>query len=170
MAIDPATTTKKSSDDTGIIAAGRTADKHGYVTHDETGRYTPSQWGRRAVLLADRTGASRIVAESNQGGEMVRQVIETAAKELHAEGLRSTPSITVVLVHASKGKRARAEPIAQRYEEKTIHHVGTGLTALEDEWTTWDASDGSESPNRIDAATWALTDLLIKKTPFLGGV
>ncbi len=160
VGVDPATTSKKSSDDTGIIGAGRDADGHGYVTDDETGRYTPAQWGRRAVLLHDRIGADRIVAESNQGGEMVQSVIETAAKELHEEGERDSPDVVVVLVHASKGKRARAEPIAQLYEEHKVHHVDTGLTALEGEWTTWDASDGSESPNRIDATVWALTDLV----------
>lgn len=175
VAVDPATTSKESSDETGIIGCGKDAAGHGYVTHDATGRYTPAQWGRRAVLLADRIGARRIVAESNQGGDMVKAVIDNAAKELFAEGARDSPTISVRLVHASKSKRARAEPIAQRYEEHTIHHVvHTGrdadLSGLEGEWTTWDASNGSESPNRIDGATWGLTDLLIKKAPFLGGV
>jgi len=168
VSIDPATTSKASSDDTGIGAAGRTADGHGYALADETGTYTPGQWGRRAVALLDRMVSEHgcrgeIVAETNQGGEMVKFVVEAAAKAMHAEGLRPSAAVPFRDVHASKAKRARAEPVVQLYEEHVFHHVGD-LPDLEDEQTTWDATDGSESPNRVDWLVWAAFALGLVKS------
>lgn len=163
VSVDPATTSKNSSDETGIGASGRTTDAHGYVLEDVSGHYTPAEWGRKAVLLHDRIGADSIVAEKNQGGEMVEDVIRNAAKALHQEGLRTTEYVTVKLVHASKGKRARAEPVAQAYEEHAVHHVGE-LPGLEDQMTTWNATDGSESPDRVDWLVWSLVELGIVRS------
>lgn len=159
VAVDPASTSKNSSDETGIIGAARDSRQHGYVLADESGTYKPAQWGRKVVLLHDRLGAACVIAEKNNGGEMVEHVVVTAAKELHQEGLRDTADIVVTLVHASKGKRARAEPVSQKYDEHTVHHVGD-IPGLEEQMTTWDASDGSESPDRVDALVWGMTDLL----------
>lgn len=162
VAVDPATTSKDSSDETGILGCGRTAERHGYVLEDDSGIRKPSEWGRAAVLMHDRIGASCIVGEANQGGEMVEDVIMNAARKLYEEDLRSSSQITVKLIHASKGKRARAEPVAQMYDEHTIHHVGS-FPELEDQMTTWNASDGSESPDRVDALVWAMTELDVVK-------
>ena len=162
VAVDPATTSKQSSDETGIIASGRSGDGHGYVLEDASGTYKPSEWGRKAVLLHDKQGAQCIVGESNQGGEMVEDVIRNAAKALAEEGLRPTAEIIVKLIPASKSKRARAEPVAQMYDEAAVHHVGD-LPDLEDQMTTWNASDGSESPDRVDALVWGMTELGITK-------
>ena len=162
VAVDPATTSKDSSDETGIGAIGRTADHHGYVLEDQSGHYSPAEWGRRAVRLHDNLGADCIVIEDNQGGEMAEHVVTNAARKLFEEKLRKTPSVRVKRVHASKAKRARAEPVAQMYEEGMIHHVGD-LRGLEEQMTTWDASDGSESPDRVDWLVWGATELGIVK-------
>lgn len=165
VGVDPATTSKDTSDDTGIIAAGRTSGDagkaaHAYVTADETGTYKPSVWGRRVVALHDEIGADCVVAESNQGGEMVQHVIEGAARAMYEDGTRGTPNIKVKLIHVHDGKRVRAEPVAQLYEEHTAHHVGE-WPSLEEEMTTWDASSGQASPNRIDGLGLALTELML---------
>ena len=167
VAVDPASTSKSTSNETGIIGCGRCPDRHGYVLADESGVMAPALWGRKAVLLLDRLREEHdcegvIVAEKNNGGEMVELVIKTAAEKLHAERLRQTKDVVVKLVHASKGKRARAEPVAQMYEEHSIHHVGA-FDGLETQWTTWDASSGDESPDRIDAEVWGMTELGILK-------
>ena len=195
VAIDPATKSKASSDETGLVASGRTADRHGYVLRDRSGKMKPHVWGRQAVLMHDDLTAlydcpGFVVYESNQGGDMVESVVRTACKMLHENGLtgseweslseealeqyyyegedgewyRNDESLSIKDVHASKGKRARAEPIAQMYEEHAVHHVGSFLE-LETEWTTWNAGSGDESPNRLDAEVWGLTKLGIFKRP-----
>ena len=103
-------------------------------------------WATAAVTAYHRHKADRIVAESNNGGEMVEQVIKTV-----------DPSVPVRLVHASRGKQTRAEPIAAVYEKGHAHHVGV-FSALEDELALW--TPGDPSPNRLDAAVWAMTELL----------
>lgn len=163
VAVDPAATSKESSDETGIGTSGRSAIGHGFVLEDHSGHYSPAEWGRKAVQLHDRIGADCIVAESNQGGEMVEDVIKNAAKKLFDEGARETPAIKVKLIHAKDGKRVRAEPVAQMYEEAAIHHVGS-FPELEDQMTTWDASDGSASPDRLDWMVYSMIDLGITKT------
>ena len=94
--------------------------------------------------------------EVDPGGE----VVKAAPYEKGDDGLyrRRSQSVRVKLVHASKGKRARAEPVAQLYDEAGIHHVGS-FEALETQWTTWDAQSGEESPDRLDAEVWAMTEL-----------
>lgn len=159
VGVDPATTSKSSSDATGIAACGISLP-HGYVLETTAGNWKPADWARRTVLLHDKYSAKYIFAESNQGGEMVKSQIETAAKLLHAEEKRDTPNITVVLDHVSDGKRVRAEPVHQLYDEHMVHHVGAH-DELETEQMTWDASSGSESPNLIDASVAALTDLML---------
>ncbi len=94
--------------------------------------------------------ADRIVAEANQGGDLVEA------------NLRSVNSrIPYTKVHASRGKRTRAEPVVALYEQGLVHHVGS-FGGLEDQMTTWDATDGSDSPDRVDALVWILTYLMLK--------
>lgn len=164
VAVDPSATNTESSAETGIIAAGVDARGHGYVLRDASGKYSPGEWGERAVLLHDELSADAIVVETNQGGDMAVHVITTAAEKLHRAKKRATPHITVVRVHASRGKRARAEAPAALYEQGRVHHVRC-LAKLEDQLTTWDASDGTPSPDRLDALVWALTWLLLLTGP-----
>lgn len=160
VAVDPATTSGDEADETGIVGGGVASTGHGYTLADRSLRGSPDEWGRAAVLLHDELEAAFVVAEANQGGEMVEFVVKAAAAALHREGKRKSATIVVKLVHASKGKRPRAEPVAQLYEQARIHHVGT-LSALEDQMTTWDASSTAESPDRVDALVWLWTELLV---------
>lgn len=154
VAIDPAVTADEGSDETGIIAAGVGAadvgpdgQPHGYVLEDASLRGTPHQWASAAVTLYHKLRADRIIAECNQGGQMVEHTIRTV-----------DPDVPVTLVHASRGKLTRAEPVAALYEQARAHHVGT-FPALEDQLCTW--TQGDTSPDRLDALVWAFTDLII---------
>jgi phage terminase large subunit-like protein len=162
VAIDPAATSTEASNETGIVVAGKGPDGHGYVIDDASLQGTPDEWGRVAVAAYDRHKADLIVAESNQGGEMVGLVIRTAAAAMHREGLRKTAEIPVRLVHASRGKYIRAEPISALYEQGRVHHVGS-MATLEDQMCTFTADQdrGSSSPDRLDALVWGLTEIML---------
>lgn len=152
VAIDPAAKTNAVAEDgaaTGIIAAGMGEDGRGYVLDDATCRLSPDGWARRALSLMDRYGADCLVAETNQGGEMVTSTIRA---------VRPTAPIREVI--ASRGKWTRAEPIAALYEQGRISHVGT-LAALEDEMVMFGPNGmvGGYSPDHVDALVWALTEL-----------
>ena len=152
VAVDPAATSNEGSDETGIIGAGRGAsDGHGYVLEDASLRDTPAEWARAAVTLYHKLKADRIVAEANQGGDMVAHTIHTV-----------DPNVPVKLVHASRGKVARAEPVAALYEQSRVHHVGT-FPDMEDQMCNW--TQGDASPDRLDALVWALTELLLDAPP-----
>lgn len=149
VAIDPAVTSDEDSDETGIIGAAIGSDGDGYVFDDVSGIFTPNEWARQAIQLYHTRDADRIVAESNNGGEMVESTLHTVDE-----------NIPVKLVHASRGKAIRAEPIAALYEQHRIHHVGT-LGKLEDQMTDWVPDDKkASSPDRMDALVWALTELM----------
>jgi phage terminase large subunit-like protein len=111
VAIDPATTSRAASDETGIIVAGAGADRHGYVLQDLSGRYSPDGWARRAIRAFDEHGADRVIAEVNNGGELVEHTLRTVR-----------PAISYKAVHASRGKQVRAEPVAALYEQGKVHH------------------------------------------------
>jgi phage terminase large subunit-like protein len=145
VAIDPAVTSGENSDETGIVVAGRDRDR-GYVMADRTCRLSPDGWARRAIDAYHEFDADRIVAEANQGGDMVKLTLRTV-----------DPSVPVKLVHASRGKRVRAEPIAALYEQGKIAHREV-FSKLEDQLVTW-TPDSPTSPDRLDALVWALTDL-----------
>lgn len=147
VAIDPAATSKDTSDETGIVVAALGADGRGYVLADRSGRHKPDAWARRAVEAYHEFKADRIIAEGNQGGEMVSHVLGTVQANL-----------PIRIVHASRGKAARAEPIAALYEQGRISHVGA-LPQLEDQLCTW--TPGDASPDRLDALVWALTELFL---------
>jgi hypothetical protein len=136
-------------DDIGIVACALGADRHGYTLADRSqpGHLGPRNWAQKAVQLYHQLEADRIVAEKNFGGDMVRTTIH-----------QIDATVPVKLVHASRGKAVRAEPVAAAAEGGREHHVGY-LAALEDEMTTWVPGD-RWSPNRLDAKVWALSEVL----------
>jgi phage terminase large subunit-like protein len=150
VAIDPPASI--GGDACGIVAAGsyfEGADLCAVVLGDSSVRgVPPSEWAGRAAELARSIGARIIVAEANNGGEMVRTVVNTVA-----------PDLVVVLVRARHGKRARAEPVSAYYARGRVAHCGV-FPALEDEMCTFGAPGFSGSPDRLDALVWALTHLL----------
>lgn len=149
VAIDPAVSTGEGSDETGIVVAAIGYDGRGYVLEDASGKYSPDGWARRAVHLAAEHKADRIVAEVNNGGQLVEHTLRTVDR-----------SAAYKAVHASRGKATRAEPIAALYEQARVSHVGR-LDTLESQLTGWDPSTSAKSPDRIDALVWALTELMI---------
>lgn len=161
VAVDPSATNTETSAETGIVAGGVDDRGHGYILRDASGKYTPGEWGAAAVLLHDALDADCIVVETNQGGDMAVHVLTTAAEKLYREKKRKTPHVTIRRVHASRGKRARAEAPAALSEQHRVHHVGC-FARLEDQLCTWDASDGSPSPDRLDAFVWLVTYLMLE--------
>ena len=147
VSIDPAITSNAESDMTGIVVAGIDVNGIAYVLEDHTGRYTPQQWAAKAVELYHEHLADRVVAERNQGGDMVRHTLHTEDENL-----------PVKLVHASRGKMARAEPVSALYEQNKVKHV-RGLNDLEDQMVQWEPLGSIGSPDRLDALVWAITDL-----------
>ena len=151
VAIDPAVSAKETSNETGIVAAGIDAKGEAYILADGSGIYTPLGWANKAIDIVDVLHADRVVAEVNNGGDLVEANLRSVDR-----------NVSYSKVHASRGKRARAEPVASLYERGLVHHVGS-FPDLEDQMTTWNATDGSDSPDRVDALVWALTHLMLKK-------
>lgn len=149
VAVDPAASSGENSDETGINVAGLGHDGNGYVFADASSRLGPNEWAARVVRLYHDYKADRIVAEANNGGEMVRQVIRQ-----HDE------TANVVLVHATRGKITRAEPVSALYSRGRVFHTEP-LPELEDQMCSYTGAPGEKSPDRMDALVWALTDLLV---------
>ena len=153
VALDPAVTNEAGSDETGIIVAGRDASGRGYVLEDDSGRYRPEDWARRAVSLFDQFEADCIVAEVNQGGDLVEAIIKAAARGR---------AIPVRKVTATRGKHVRAEPIAALYEQGKVRHAQS-FPALEDQMCSFtsdfDRKSQGYSPDRVDALVWGMTYL-----------
>lgn len=147
VAIDPAVSAHASSNETGIIVAGVDERGHGYILEDASVRATPDGWAAAAIAAYARWEADLIVAESNQGGDMVESTLRMV-----------DPNVPVELVRASRGKYTRAEPVSALYAQKRVHHVGV-FAELEDQLFSW--LPGDTSPDRLDALVWALTALLI---------
>jgi predicted phage terminase large subunit-like protein len=152
ISVDPAVTAKIDSDDTGIVVVGKGVDGRGYVLEDDSGKYTPAEWAKKVVDLYQKWNADCIVAEKNQGGDMVKHTIKTASEYA-----------PVKLVHASKGKILRAEPISSLYEDGIFSHVGT-FSKLEYEMTTYTGEVGEVSPNSLDAMVHGATYLFPIRT------
>jgi phage terminase large subunit-like protein len=150
VSVDPAVSSNAESDMTGIVVAGIDINGVCYILQDATDRYTPEGWAAKAIELYHLYGADRIVAERNQGGEMVRYTFKTVDE-----------TIPIKLVHASRGKFARAEPVSSLYERGRVKHV-KGLDALEDQMVQWEPLGGVGSPDRLDAMVWAVTELALK--------
>lgn len=154
VSVDPSGSAgNENQDDIGIVIAGRTHSRHGIVLDDRTCNVPPSVWAKRAVDAFHEYDADCIIAESNFGGAMVENTIRSVP------GGRDVP---IKLIHASRGKHIRAQPVASLYEQGKIHHLGQ-FSQLEDElcFFTHDGYMGVGSPNRADAAIWAFTELLI---------
>jgi predicted phage terminase large subunit-like protein len=150
VGVDPAASSGDDANETGIIVAGKGVDGFGYVLADRSCRLSPDGWARRAIRAYQEFHADRIVAESNQGGEMVAAVLRTVDR-----------NIPVKLIHASKGKYVRAEPISALYEQGRVFHCGD-LSELEDQLCTWTLESG-ESPDRLDALCHVMHELFPSK-------
>ena len=160
VAVDPPATSNAKSDGCGIVVAGKAA--HGItVLADLTLRpAAPLDWARRAVAAYHAENADCIVAETNQGGEMVKAVIAQV-----------DANVPVRMVHATRGKWVRAEPVAALYAQGKVRHVA-GLTALEDEMCGFgvDGMSDGHSPDRVDALVWAVTELMLREGPRVRGI
>jgi phage terminase large subunit-like protein len=149
VAIDPAVTSGEDSDETGIVVAGKGVDGLAYVLADRSCRMSPDGWAMRAVAAYDEFGGDRIIAEINNGGDLVESVLRTAA-----------PRIPYKKIHASRGKRIRAEPVAALYEQRKVRHLAA-MPELEDQMVSFVPEGMDGSPDRVDALVWALTELMI---------
>jgi phage terminase large subunit-like protein len=153
VAIDPAATSGEDADETGLIVAGIDDRGHGYVIDDRSGQLPPIEWAREAIALYRREQADCIVAETNNGGEMVENTIRMVDM-----------NVSYKAVHASRGKVVRAEPVAALYEQGRIHHIGAFPT-LEDQMcgftTDFDRKAAGLSPDRVDSLVWAFSELLV---------
>lgn len=147
VAIDPSGTRRGA--EAGIVVAGKAADGHCYVLADYSAKLSPEGWARKAITAYRAHHADRIVAEANFGAEMV----ETTIRSIDA-------SVPLKLVHASRGKAVRAEPVVALYEQRRVHHVGN-LPELEDELCQWTPDGSAPSPGRLDALVWAVTELAL---------
>lgn len=168
VGVDPAMTSGENSDETGIIVAASGPHQpetcalehctiHGYVLEDATiprgNKATPEKWATRVVEAFDEWNAGVVVVESNAGHELLEMTLRTIR-----------PTLPVLRPNAGEGKKARAEPIVAMYEQGRIHHIGdpAQFAALEDQMTTWvPGQSKKDSPDRVDALVWALTELNI---------
>ncbi|MTH58042.1 DNA-packaging protein [Paracoccus litorisediminis] len=157
VAVDPAVTGGAGADECGIMVAGVVAEGpvtswRGYVLEDATIRGGPTDWARAAIAAMDRHGAERLVAEVNQGGDLVESVIR-----------QIDPLVPFRALRAGRGKGLRAEPVAALYEQGRIHHL-RGLGTLEDQMCrmTVRGYEGKGSPDRLDALVWAIHELMIE--------
>jgi phage terminase large subunit-like protein len=149
VAIDPPADSAARGSGAGIMVGGLDGHGEGYLLYDGSlNNATPAVWGQAAVDLYREYDADRIVAEDNNGGEMVEYVISSI-----------DANVPVHRVHASRGKAVRAEPVAARYEKGKVHHVGDDFEVLEDELCLW--VPGDPSPHRLDAAVWLFTELML---------
>ncbi|MCF3974783.1 DNA-packaging protein [Paracoccus salsus] len=159
VAVDPAVTAGKASDECGIVVAGVVAegeprDWRAVVLEDATIRGGPTEWARAAIAAMDRHGAEKLVAEVNQGGDLVESVIRQV-----------DPLVPFKALRAGRGKGLRAEPVAALYEQGRVKHVRSGnLGALEDQLCqmTVRGFEGRGSPDRLDALVWAIHELMIE--------
>jgi phage terminase large subunit-like protein len=150
VAVDPPGSARPGADACGLVAAGRAEDGTLYVLADDSaGGLSPQAWAMKAIALWRRWSADCLVAESNYGGDMVREVIAAADR-----------NVPVMTVRATRGKYLRAEPVAQLYEQGRVRHAGV-FAALEDEMCDFglDGLSSGRSPDRLDALVWALTAL-----------
>lgn len=158
VAVDPPVSGKPGSDDCGIVVVGAVTEGdprnwHAVVLEDATvAGASPDTWARAALAAMARHGADRLVAEVNQGGALVESVLR-----------QIDPLVPYRAVNASRGKVARAEPVAALYEQGRVAHVA-GLVRLEDQMCRMTAQgyQGRGSPDRVDALVWALTDLIVE--------
>lgn len=146
VAIDPAVTANENSDETGIVVVGKDYNERYYVLEDVSGKYSPDQWGRKAIDCYYEWQADRIVAEVNNGGDLVERLLRSIDNNVPYRSVRAT-----------RGKLTRAEPISALYEQKRVHHVGY-FAELESQMCSY-TGETRPSPDRLDALVWGLTEL-----------
>lgn len=154
VAVDPPVTSSKHSDACGIVVAGRGPDDRAFLLRDATlERAAPTEWARAVASAYHRSCADRVVAEVNQGGELVAAMIAQV-----------DAAIPVRMVRATRGKWLRAEPVAALYEQGRVAHVGA-FPELEDQMADFgrDGLSGNRSPDRVDALVWALSELMLNQ-------
>ncbi len=154
VGVDPATTGKTTSDETGIVGGGAALVDgvwHYYIQEDYSKKGKPHVWANASNRMYDYMQADKIIGETNNGGDMVENTIRTVNED-----------VSYVGVHASRGKAIRAEPVASLAIRGRLHMVGMGLTLLEDEMVSWEPDESLWSPNRLDAMVWMVTWLLTK--------
>jgi phage terminase large subunit-like protein len=152
VAVDPPVSSHQRSDACGIVAAGLAENGVVHVIADDSvAGASPSSWAMRAIAVWRRLEADALVAEVNQGGDMVRTVIHGIDR-----------GVPVVPVRATRGKWLRAEPVAALYEQGRVKHAGC-FAALEDEMCDFgiDGLSNGRSPDRLDALVWAVTTLAL---------
>lgn len=150
VSIDPAGTANRRSDETGIIVAGRKGNEC-FILEDGSGKYTPQGWAERALRLYKNYEADAVIVEKNYGGDMVKDVIVRTPM-----GKEVAPRIIVKT--AMRSKALRAEPVVSLYEQSRVFHSGD-QSLLETEMLSWIPGQG-DSPNRVDAMVWAVTELM----------
>lgn len=152
VGVDPAVTDGTKSDLTGIVVVGMDGDGNCYVLADYSGQYSPDAWARKVSKAVQDWDADCIVAEKNQGGQLVEANIRTVDR-----------TTRIKLVHAKQGKILRAEPVAARWEQLKASMVGTDMMPLETEMVTFDGTLKSKSPDRLDAMVYAVWELVLNK-------
>ena len=146
----PAGRRREKADSCGIVVAGLAEDRTVYILEDASCQgLRPMQWAQRVVAAYDRHGADRVIGEVNNGGDMVEAVLRQVA-----------PDLSYRPVRASRGKMARAEPVAALYERGLVRHT-TRFEALEDEMCRYTGAAGEKSPDRLDALVWAVSELAL---------
>ena len=151
VAVDPALTNHKRSDQTGIMVVGKCKDGNAYVLEDLTRKGTPNMWAHTVVRAYKKWNADRIVAEVNAGGDLVEQVIRTM-----------DPSVSFKGVRATRGKVTRAEPVSALYEQGKVFHIKRFLE-LEEQLCGYIPGTSKKSPDRMDALVWGVTSLLLEQ-------
>lgn len=146
VAIDPAVTSNANSDETGIIVAGRGENDKYFILSDKSGRFSPDGWARTAIEEYYRFNANMIVAETNNGGDLVERVLRSIERNIPYKS-----------VTATRGKMLRAEPVSALYEQEKVFHADI-FTQLEDQMCSF-TGDSKKSPDRLDALVWAITEL-----------
>ena len=148
VAIDPAVTSNDKSDETCIIVAGRDKQGLGYVLDDYTCRKSPNEWATIAIRAYQKYEADYVVAEVNQGGDMIKSILSSQSKNIPYKQVRAT-----------RGKQVRAQPVSMLYEQGKIFHKKS-FKELEDQLCSWSPED-KDSPDRLDALVWGFTELLV---------
>jgi predicted phage terminase large subunit-like protein len=157
VAIDPAVTSDERSDETGIMVVGKAEDDHAYVIEDLSGRLSAEEWGKRAIGAFHKYSADRIVAEVNNGGDLVEKVLRTIDRNIGYKGIRAT-----------KGKILRAEPVAALYEQKRVHHVGQFMK-LEEEMCVFSLENLRDNNGRVDSLVYGVSELMLVNKEFVRG-
>jgi phage terminase large subunit-like protein len=146
VAIDPAVTNNEDSDETGIVVVGKDSNNEYYVLEDASGKYSPDGWARKAINCFYDWDADRIVAEVNNGGDLVERLLRGMDVNIPYRSVRAT-----------RGKMVRAEPVAALYEQRRVHHIGY-FPELESQLCSY-TGETKPSPDRLDALVWGISEI-----------